>query len=42
MPENVEVAPAPGSGLTEYAAAQLCYDLLCYRLLKRDRELRFL
>jgi agmatinase len=38
----VEVAPAPGSGLTEYAAAQLCYDLLCYKLLKRDGELRFL
>jgi len=37
----VEVAPAPGSGLTEYAAAQLCYDLLCYRLLKRDGELKF-
>jgi agmatinase len=38
----VEVAPAPGSGLTEYAAAQLCYDLLCYKLLKRDGELSFL
>jgi agmatinase len=38
----VEVAPVPGSGLTEYAAAQLCYDLLCYKLLKRDGELRFL
>jgi agmatinase len=38
----VEVAPAPGSGLTEYAAAQLCYDLLCYKLLKRDGELAFL
>jgi agmatinase len=37
----VEVAPVPGSGLTEYAAAQLCYDMLCYRLLKRDGELAF-
>jgi agmatinase len=38
----VEVAPLSGSGLTEYAAAQLCYDLLCYKLLKRDGELTFL
>jgi agmatinase len=37
----VEVAPLQGSGLTEYAAAQLCYDLLCYKLLKRDGELAF-
>jgi len=37
----VEVAPVSGSGLTEYAAAQLCYDLLCYKLLKRDGELSF-
>jgi agmatinase len=37
----VEVAPAAGSGLTEYAAAQLCYDLLCYKLLSRDDELAF-
>jgi agmatinase len=37
----VEVAPMPGSGLTEYAAAQLCYDMLCYRLLKRDGALAF-
>ena len=37
----VEVAPVAGSGLTEYAAAQLCYDLLCYKLLKRDGELAF-
>jgi agmatinase len=37
----VEVAPMAGSGLTEYAAAQLCYDLLCYKLLKRDGELTF-
>jgi agmatinase len=37
----VEVAPLPGSGLTEYAAAQLCYDLLCYKLLKRAGELAF-
>jgi N1-aminopropylagmatine ureohydrolase len=38
----VEVAPVPGSGLTEYAAAQLCYDILCYTLLKRDGKLAFL
>jgi agmatinase len=38
----VEVAPLSGSGLTEYAAAQLCYDLLGYKLLKRDGELTFL
>ncbi len=37
----VEVAPVPGSGLTEYAAAQLCYDILCYKLLKRDAKLAF-
>ena len=37
----VEVAPVEGSGLTEYAAAQLCYDILCYKLLKRDGELSF-
>ena len=37
----VEVAPALGSGLTEYAAAQLCYDILCYTLLKRDGKLAF-
>jgi agmatinase len=37
----VEVAPRAGSGLTEYAAAQLCYDMLCYKLLKRDGELAF-
>lgn len=37
----VEVAPLAGSGLTEYAAAQLCYDILCYKLLKRDGELAF-
>ena len=37
----VEVAPAAGSGLTEYAAAQLCYDIVCYKLLKRDGELVF-
>ncbi len=36
----VEVAPVPGSGLTEYAAAQLCYDILCYKLLKRDGQAR--
>jgi agmatinase len=38
----VEVASIPGSGLTEYAAAQLCYDILCYKLLKRDGKLAFL
>ncbi len=37
----VEVAPVPGSGLTEYAAAQLCYDMLAYQLLKRDGKLAF-
>jgi len=37
----VEVAPAAGSALTEYAAAQLCYDILCYKLLKRDARLAF-
>ena len=37
----VEVAPIAGSSLTEYAAAQLCYDMLCYKLLKRDGELAF-
>jgi N1-aminopropylagmatine ureohydrolase len=38
----VEVAPVAGAGLTEYAAAQLCYDILCYTLLKRDGKLAFL
>jgi agmatinase len=37
----VEVAPLPGSSLTEYAAAQLCYDMLSYKLLKRDGGLAF-
>jgi agmatinase len=37
----VEVAPVAGSGLTEYAAAQLGYDILCYTLLKRDDKLAF-
>ncbi len=37
----VEVAPVPASGLTEYAAAQLCYDMLAYQLLKRDGQLAF-
>lgn len=37
----VEVAPVAGSALTEYAAAQLCYDILSYRLLKRDGKLVF-
>ncbi|HSA79976.1 MAG TPA: arginase family protein, partial [Geminicoccaceae bacterium] len=37
----VEVAPVAGSQLTEYAAAQLCYDILCYRLLKQGGKLAF-
>jgi N1-aminopropylagmatine ureohydrolase len=37
----VEVAPVAGSVLTEYAAAQLCYDILAYTLLKRDGKLAF-
>ncbi|MEM7023182.1 MAG: agmatinase [Pseudomonadota bacterium] len=37
----VEVAPVPGSHLTEYAAAQLCYDILSFKLLKRDGNLSF-
>ena len=37
----VEVAPVPGSHLTEYAAAQLCYDILSFKLLRRDGDLRF-
>jgi len=37
----VEVAPVAGSGLTEYAAAQLCYDILGYKLLKRNGKLAF-
>jgi agmatinase len=37
----VEVAPVATSNLTEYAAAQLCYDAICYQLLKRDGTLRF-
>jgi agmatinase len=37
----VEVAPVAGSALTEYAAAQLAYDILSYRLLKRDAKLAF-
>ena len=37
----VEVAPVAGSALTEYAAAQLCYDILSYKLLKRDGKLVF-
>jgi agmatinase len=38
----VEVAPVAGSGLTEYAAAQLCYDVVSYALLKREGRLAFL
>jgi len=37
----VEVAPVAASALTEYAAAQLCYDILSYQLLKRDGTLVF-
>ena len=37
----VEVAPVAGSALTEYAAAQLCYDMLSYGMLKRDGKLAF-
>jgi agmatinase len=37
----VETAPDGISGLTEYAAAQLCYDVLGYGLLKRAGRLRF-
>ena len=37
----VEVAPVAGSALTEYAAAQLCYDILCYKLLKQGGKLAF-
>ena len=37
----VEVAPVASSNLTEYAAAQLCYDAICYQLLKRDGRLSF-
>lgn len=37
----VETAPDGVSGLTEYAAAQLCYDILSYGLLKRAGRLRF-
>jgi agmatinase len=37
----VEVAPTATSVLTEYAAAQLCYDMTTYKLLKRDGELVF-
>lgn len=37
----VEVAPVASSGLTEYAAAQLAYDLLSYHLLKGQGRLAF-
>lgn len=37
----VEVAPVAGSALTEYAAAQLAYDILSYKLLKQDAKLAF-
>lgn len=37
----VEVAPIPGSGLTEYVAAQLCYNLLSYSLLCRSGKFAF-
>jgi len=35
----VEVAPDGISGLTEYAAAQLCYELLAFKLLKTHERL---
>ncbi len=37
----VEVAPISESNLTEYAAAQLCYNLLSYSLLKKHKKLIF-
>lgn len=37
----VEVAPDGVSGLTEYAAAQLCYELLAFKLLKAHGRLGF-
>jgi agmatinase len=37
----VEVAPIAGQPLTEYAAAQLAYDILSYQLLKQDGKLAF-
>ncbi len=37
----VEVAPVAGQALTEYAAAQLAYDILSYQLLKQDGKLAF-
>lgn len=38
----VEVAPDGVSGLTEYAAAQLCYELLAFRLLKTRGRLELI
>ena len=38
----VETAPDGYSGISEYAAAQLCYDLIGYRLLKSDGKLYFI
>ena len=37
----VEVAPVAHSGLSEYAAAQLAYDVMAYHLLKRDGRLAY-
>ncbi len=37
----VETAPDRVLGITEYAAAQLCYDLISYKLLKSDGKLYF-
>jgi len=37
----VETAPDDQTGLSQFAAAQLCYDLICYRLLKSDGRLHF-
>ncbi len=37
----VEIAPNGHSGVSEYAAAQLCYDIISYKLLKQDGKLEF-
>ena len=37
----VEVAPIAGQALTEYAAAQLAYDILSYKLLRQNGRLAF-
>jgi agmatinase len=38
----VEVAPFDDDVLTQYTAAALCYDVLSYKLLKRDNKLKFI